>query len=186
MKERQKKIDIALDAVTFKDFKLAKVLVNEVFHGTLKNNIDVGMEGSLLYHMAMISKMSSEHKIILEELKIDTPSVENSLWKFYFDFVSDAKDLLQDIIELNEKVIFCVKIPFSNTEEKISLFKTLSEKFNEIKNLLDVQDPNVKNNIQSLFIEWTIHIVEMRLRQEYETLKGYLIIEELTPQKRIY
>ena len=86
------------------------------------------MKGSLLYHMAMISKMGSEHRIVLEELKVDTPQVEDELWRFYCDFVSDAKELLKDIVTINENVILAVKSPAPDTEEKIELYKKLSEK----------------------------------------------------------
>ena len=33
--------------------------------------------------------------------------------------------------------------------------------------------------LQSLFVSGLIHVVEMRLRQEYETIKGFLIMEKL-------
>lgn len=137
------------------------------------------MKGSLLYHMAMISKMGSEHKIVLEELKVDTPQVEDELWRFYCDFVSDAKELLKDIVTINENVIMAVKSPAPDTEEKIELYKKLSEKIKKVENILEKKDSKSQQEIKDLFTEWALQIVEMRLRQEYETIKGFLIIKKL-------
>ena len=61
LKERKKKTDNALKAVASEDFDTAKKLVSEVFHGSNSGNGDPGMEGSLLYHMAMISNLLLPH-----------------------------------------------------------------------------------------------------------------------------
>ena len=133
----------------------------------------------MLYHMAMVSKMSSEPKVVLEELKVDAPSVETKLWRFYNDFVSDAKELLEGTVDLDAAVVMAVKTPALNVEEKINLFKGLSEKTRKVEDMLDRKDSEVKEKTLSLFNEWTKYVVEMRLRQEYETIKGFLIMEQL-------
>ena len=102
LKERKRKIDKASEAIASGDFETTKSLVSEVFHGSSGRNSDPGMEGSLLYHMAMISKMAAESRVILEELKFDAPSVEILLRRFYCDFVSDVKELLSKIIPLKK------------------------------------------------------------------------------------
>ena len=116
LKERKQKIDNASEVVASGDFEAAKSLVDEVFHGSSGRNSDPGMEGSLLYHMAMISKMAEESRVVLEELKVDVPSVERVLWRFYGDFVSDAKELLDDIVPLKDNVVMAVKKPALGVE----------------------------------------------------------------------
>jgi radical SAM protein with 4Fe4S-binding SPASM domain len=179
LKERKKKIDNASEAVASGDFEAAKRLVDEVFRGASGRNGDAGMEGSLLYHLAMISKMSAESKVVLEELAVDAPSVDEPLWRFYGDFVSDAKELLEGIIELDDNVVMAVKKPALGVEEKIRLFKKLSEETRKVEGLLDRKDSKTKDSLQSLFLKWVEHVVEARLRQEYETMKGFLIVEQL-------
>jgi AdoMet-dependent heme synthase len=165
-----------------RDFETAKRLVSDVFHGSSNKNSEVSMEGSLLYHMAMVSKMSSEHRIVLEELKVDAPQVEDELWRFYSDFVSDAKELLKDIVTIEENVVMKVKTPAPNAEEKIEIYKKLNEKTKKIEEMLDEGVPQAQQEIQNLFTEWAVHVLEMRLRQEYETIKGFLIIEKLAEE----
>ena len=180
MKERKRKTAKATEAVASENFETAKRLVDEVFHGSSGRNSDPGMEGSLLYHMAMISKMSAESRVVLEELEVDAPPVERALWRFYGDFVSDAKELLECIsIELDDKVVMSVKNPALGVEEKINLFMKLSAKTQKVEDLLDRKDCKAKDSLQNLFCEWSEHVVAMRLRQEYETIKGFLIVEQL-------
>ena len=136
----------------------------------------------MLYHMAMISKMSAESRVVLEELEIDAPSVEAPLEKFYSDFVSDSKELLAGVVELDDNVVIAVNKPAFDVEEKINLFKRLSEETKKVEVLLDRKDPRAKECIQSLFREWALHVVEARLRQEYETIKGFLIVEQLAEE----
>ena len=179
LKERKSKLDKASESAASGDFETAKSLIDEAFHGASGRNGDAGMEGSLLYHMAMISKMSAESKIVLEELRVDAPSVGEPLWRFYGDFVSDAKELLEGIIQLDEEVVMSVKKPALGVEEKIRIFRRLSEETRKVEDLLDRKDHKTKEAIQNLFLKWAEHIVEARLRQEYETIKGFLIVEQL-------
>ena len=179
LKDRKRKLDKASEAISSGDFETAKRLVCEVFHGSTDRNSDPGMEGSLLYHMAMISKMSAESRIIIEELEVDSPAVERSLWRFYGDFVSDAKEMFEGIIELDDNVVMSVKNPVLGAEEKINLFRRLSAETKKVEDLLDRKDSRAKDCLKILFCEWSEHVIEMRLCQEYETIKGFLIVEQL-------
>ncbi len=182
LRNRKIKLDKALETLTSGDFETAKKLVDEIFHGTADRDGDVGMEGSLLYHLAMINKMSVESKIVLEELEVDSPSVDKKLWKFYRDFVSDAKKLLESTIELDDDVVKVVKKSALSVEEKIQLFRLLREETGKVEDLLHRKEHSSKQAIQSLFREWGQHVVEARLYQEYETIKGFLIIEQLAEE----
>jgi len=182
LKQRKKKIDKALDDIAAEDFETAKRLVSEVFHGSTSGNSDPGMEGSLLYHMAMISKMAAESRVILDELKVDAPSIEILLRRFYGDFVSDVKELLSKIIPIKKNLITAANKPIPAVEEKIHLFRRLTEETKKGEEMLDRKDPRVKDSIQNLFLEWTESIIGMRLRQEYETIKGFLIVKKLAEE----
>ena len=182
LKKRKNKIDNALEAVSLGDFETAKKLVEEVFHGSSDKTGDAGMDGSLLYHMAMITKMSAESKIILEELKIDPPSVKRELLEIYGDFVSDAKKLLENIIVLDNNFVEESKKTNFSIEKRIDLFKRLNEETKKIEYMLIKNNPDVKNELQNLFQTWTKYIVKMRLGQEYETIRGFLIIEQLAKE----
>ncbi len=61
---------------------------------------DPGMAGSLLYHMAMVSKMESETQVLLEALNVKLPDVSTQLGMIYCDFESDAKELLKTVASL--------------------------------------------------------------------------------------
>ena len=45
--------------------------------------------------------------------------------------------------------------------------------------MLEKKDPVAEEELQNLFQKWAKHIVDMRLRQEYETIKGFLIMVQL-------
>jgi len=137
------------------------------------------MEGSLLYHMAMVTKMAAEYGIILEELEIEAPNVDGLLWKVYSDFVRDTKELLNEIAPLEDCLIMAVKKPVLGAKEKIQIFRQLVEKTKKIEEMLEREELKASDNLQKLFFEWVDHVVEMRLRQEYETIKGFLVIEKL-------
>ncbi len=179
LKERKQKIDKASEAAASGDFQTAKALASEVFYGSASMNGDPGMEGSLLYHMAMITKMAAESRVVLEELNVDAPSVERLLSRFYSDFASDVKELLEEIIPITTSLGNTVKKPALGANEKIHLFKKLTEETKKVEDLLDRKDPEAKGRLQSLFLEWAKHIIKMRLRQEYETIKSFLIMEKL-------
>jgi radical SAM protein with 4Fe4S-binding SPASM domain len=176
LKKRKQKAENAFKAIDSGEYDVAKRLIDEVFHGF---SGDPGMEGSLLYHMAMISKMSAESVVILEELGVEVPSIEGLLWSFYIDFVSDAKELMKDVVPLEDDLVMAVKNPALGVKEKISLFIELTHETKKVENLIDRKDSRAKERLQSLFCEWTRQVVRMRLRQEYETIKGFLIVKQL-------
>lgn len=119
LKDRKRKIDSATEAIASGDIETAKRLTDEVFHGTKGRHSEPGMEGSLLYHMAMVTKMAAEYGVILEELKANAPDLEGLLGRFYRDFVSDAKEILDEVAQLNENVIMGVKKPVLGVEESL-------------------------------------------------------------------
>ena len=182
LKMRKNKMDAASEALASGDFEKAKNLVEEIFHGVSGENGDAGMEGSLLYHMAMVSKMAAESRVVLEELDAASPSVNSMLWRFYSDFVSDVKELLRHVMLLPEKSIMSAKNPALGDEEKLLLFRRLTEQTKKGEEMLNRKDPQAKDSLQSLFLEWTENVVEMRLRQEYETIKSYLIVQKLAEE----
>jgi radical SAM protein with 4Fe4S-binding SPASM domain len=182
LKERKRKIGRASEAVASGDFETAKQLAYEVFQGYTGGNSDPGMEGSLLYHMAMVTKMAAEPRVVLEELKAEAPSVERQLWKFYSDFVSDAKELLYDVMPITANLEDAVKKPILGIDEKIHIFRRLSEETKKVENMLDRKEFRAGDKLQSLFRKWGDHIVQMRLRQEYETIRGFLIMERLVEE----
>ncbi|MFW6117561.1 MAG: radical SAM protein, partial [Thermoproteota archaeon] len=181
LKERKQKIDQASEALDSEDFETAKKLTNKVLYGDSARGkkFDPGMEGSLLYHMAMVSKMSTEHRLILEELEIDSPQVKNLFWRFYDDFTSDVKSLLKGVVDgrINWKKV--LDTPTLEEKEKIKILRRLIKKSQEVTNGIFRDNSSNKNRLRELYQEWTVPIVEMRLRQEYHTLRGFLIIKEL-------
>lgn len=65
------------------------------------------MAGSLLYHMAMVTKMEAETRLLLQELASGAPSIEAQVWRFYADFASDVGELSRTLsvnVNLNEIV----------------------------------------------------------------------------------
>ncbi len=179
LKARKRKIDKASEAAASGDYETAKRLAYEVFHGSTARNSDPGMEGSLLYHMAMVTKMAAEYRLVLEDLRVEAPSVERQLWRFYSDFFFDAKELLYDIMSMTANAGDAIKKPNLGVDEKILLFRRLTEETKKVEDMLDRRDSGARDKLQSLFREWAEHVVEMRLRQEYETIKGFLIMERL-------
>lgn len=64
--ERKAKLDQASLAIEKQDYDSAKKLVNQIFAGAMgMKQADPGMAGSLLYHMAMVTKMESETQVLL-------------------------------------------------------------------------------------------------------------------------
>ena len=57
---RREKLSQAVAAVEKQDFDTAKKLLTQIVNGAYGKQVDPGMVGSLLYHMAMVTKMESE------------------------------------------------------------------------------------------------------------------------------
>jgi radical SAM protein with 4Fe4S-binding SPASM domain len=176
LRERREKLNRALTAIANEDFDKAKRLFSEVFHGvSTGKRADPGMAGSLLYHMAMVTKMESETRFLLEELGADMPDVAENLWRFYSDFASDAHELTKTSVPLNVDPREVAIQASLSTDEKIRMFTKLTERTKASERLLSVRNPKATEQLEGLFKEWSQHVIEMRLRQEYETLKGFLI-----------
>jgi hypothetical protein len=84
LEKRQRKLEEAAAAVESGDYETAQKLVSEIFHGDSESTkgSDPGMEGSLLYHIAMVVKMEAEHRLVLEELSLEQPDVGTQLCEF--------------------------------------------------------------------------------------------------------
>ena len=96
--ERRKKLNQASTAIANEDFDGAKRLFSEVFHGvSAGKHTDPGMVGSLLYHMAMVTKMETETRLLLEELRVDLPYIAEQTRRFYNDFASDVNELTKTV-----------------------------------------------------------------------------------------
>jgi hypothetical protein len=152
--QSQHKLEKASAIMESGEYDTAKKLVSEIFHGDSKNksSSDPGMEGSLLYHMAMVTKMEAEHRLVLEELNLEQPNVDTQLWEFFYVFVFDAKELMKKIgIEVKTEVSTIGEFP--SEKEKTALFSKLTEKTNAIKDMLKKEDPKAKLGLQRLFLE---------------------------------
>jgi radical SAM protein with 4Fe4S-binding SPASM domain len=177
--ERKNKLDRALAAIEKQDYETAKKLATQIFNGTYGKQVDPGMAGSLLYHMAMVTKMESETKVILEELNLDQPNVSKQLNQIYGDFEADAEELLKAMLPLKlakNEVATCKRL---TSDQKINLFMKLKHQQQEIEGRLSSKDPKAAKALQSLFCEWGTQVALMRLIQEYETIKGLLVTEAL-------
>jgi len=163
------------------NYDSAKSLFYQVFNGVNSGKeADPGMSGSLLYHMAMVTKMESETRILLDELKQDLPDITNRSRDTYQSFQSDAKELTCQITPFTVNFEEITSSQHLDTAEKINLFKRLKAKNKKMESLLSSSNPKAAENLQRLFKEWTEQIIRMRLTQEYETIKGLLTLSELS------
>ncbi len=48
--------------------------------------------------MAMVTKMESETRMLIDELQLELPDVTSKLKKIYSDFESDAKELIREMM----------------------------------------------------------------------------------------
>jgi len=115
-------MDKASAAVNAGDFDKAKLLVSEVVYGvSAGKHADPGMAGSLLYHMAMVTKMAAETRFLLQEFPTNPPLVDERVWQFYDDFASDVHELSKATLaaNVNSKKILTEAL---GTTEKITMF----------------------------------------------------------------
>lgn len=177
---RKQKLSEAQAAISKQDFDLAKQLFNQIFNGVMGGKqADPGMAGSLLYHMAMVSKMESETQVLLNELNVELPNVSTQLSKIYRDFESDAKELTQTVTPLPLDLHELTTSTRLGTEEKIVLFSKLKQENKKVEALLNSKDSKASRAFEKLFGQWAEQIIRMRLIQEYETIKGLLVTAEL-------
>jgi radical SAM protein with 4Fe4S-binding SPASM domain len=59
------------------------------------------------------------------------------------------------------------------------MFTNLTERTKALERMLSAKNPEAIEHLEGLFRDWSRYIAEMRLRQEYETIKGFLITAEL-------
>ena len=177
--ERKAKLDQALCAIEKQDFDSAKKLSGQIFAGVMGKQADPGMAGSLLYHMAMVTKMESETQVLLDELNMKLPNVTTGLNKIYGEFYADAKELTKDVMHLNYDADVIAKTKHLNSEEKIALFTKLKQTQKIVETQLTNKDPKAAQALEKLFDDWAQQVVLMRFIQEYETIKGLLVLSEL-------
>jgi radical SAM protein with 4Fe4S-binding SPASM domain len=180
LQERREKLNQTLNAIANEDFVKAKDLSSAVFHGISSGKrSDPGMAGSLLYHMAMVTKMEMETRFLLERSSAEMPNVVEHLNHFYQDFACDVKELMEKTAPLTlDPLAIAAKASLSDSE-KIHLFTELAEKNSALERMLSLKNSEAAMLIEDLFQKWSQSIVEMRLRQEYETIKGFLMTVEL-------
>ena len=159
---------------------MAKSLFSQIFTGVNGGKqADPGMAGSLLYHMAMVTKMESETRMLIDELQVDLPDVSSKLKEIYGDFESDAKTLTAGITPFTMNFQQITSTPNLGTADKISLFTNLQKGNKAVENLLNNKNSEAAAALKKLFLDWSEQIVRMRLIQEYETIKGLLVLAEL-------
>ena len=130
--------------------------------------------------MAMVDKMAAEPRLILQQLEVEAPNVEKQLSRFYNDFASDVSELTKGFSQREIYLSGTARKNDLGIEQKINLFKELSGRAENIESMLDEENSGSKTEIQDLFADWSRNIISLRLRQEYETIRGFLILLELS------
>jgi radical SAM protein with 4Fe4S-binding SPASM domain len=158
----------------------AKRLLQEIVYGIPNGkHAEPGMVGSLLYHMAMVTKMEAETRVLLETLQIPALDVAAKLRQFYDYFAQDADKLTQTLqLGLNPSKI--ASTPNLTTDQKIALVTNLKNQTNQVTTQIANNDPKAETAVNALFKVWAAAVTEMRLRQEYQTIKGILTLFELS------
>ncbi len=180
LKQRGEKLNRLSDSIAQEDYEGAKRLFQEIFNGVSGKQAEPGMAGSLLYHMAMVTKMETETRVLLEELGLSAPDIDEKLRRFFEEFVSDATELTKPSVPLSISPGEVAAKANLTTNEKISLFTELNQKTRLIAKMLENKNPSALAALQDLFQEWAKHVTEKRLRQEYETIKGLLTLAEFS------
>jgi AdoMet-dependent heme synthase len=176
---RHEKLNQAVSATEKGDFDSAKKLFNQIVNGAYGKQVDPGMVGSLLYHLAMVSKMESETRVVLEELKVPLPNVQAQISKLYGEFEADAKELLKDTIFVIYGAKKIATFKRLDSQEKIALVIGLKAETKKVEAMLTAKDPKAVAAMEDLFGKWAEQVICMRLTQEYETIKGLLVTEAL-------
>jgi len=177
---RKERLSQTEEAIERHDFDLAKKLLNQIVYGTYAKEVDPGMIGSLLYHMAMVTKMESETNVILEELDVECPDISEKLGKIYDDFEADAMELLKGCNFHVPKLKEMATTKRLSSPEKITLITKLKAETKKTETLLTSKDPKAAQSMKNLFVQWTEPVIQMRLTQEYETIKGLLVTDALS------
>lgn len=173
LSERKQMLYSAVEELMSGDFETAKRIVSEIFYGGKAS--DPGMLGTLVYHMAMTSKMAAESEALLKGLKAELTDLGCYVEKFYSDFLSDVESLISESlngISMSPRTLQ-VDAPLTNAEKGKTIEQLLA-KLADVEAAIKGKDASTVLQLQNLFWEWASKIVEMRLRQEYETIKGFL------------
>ncbi len=176
---RRQKLNQALAAIEEGNFDSAKRLSSEIFSGVNGRQADPGMAGSLLYHMAMVTKMESETQMLLKELQVGLPDVSLKLGSIYSDFQADAKELTKEITPFTLNVQEIESTAQLNSADKITLFNKLKKERKTVESRIVNKDPKASEALKELFTSWANQVIRMRLIQEYETIKGLLVTTKL-------
>ena len=179
LKERSSKFNQLLTKLSSEDYSGANQLFHEIFFGASGRQAEPGMSGSLLYHMAMVTKMETETRFLIEELHAAAPDITANLQKFYGAFALDAAELTKGIIKIPLDAKEVASRRSLTTDEKIDLFTKLTQSTRAASELINSKDPKAASAVTDSFQEWSKQVTEMRLRQEYETIKGLLTLSEL-------
>ena len=170
----------ALKALDQGDSNKAMILFNEIFKGVSKGKKpDPGMAGSLLYHMAMTTKMETETRLLQNELPSKLSELDSELHLFFDEFVSDANELTLPIGLLRFNFEKNVRSESLTNDEKIDIFNKLSLKTQAAEKLVTNLSSEAPEILQQLFLDWAGTVREMRLRQEHETIKSLLVTSDL-------
>ncbi len=89
------------------------------------------------------------------------------------------KSSLKEVAPLPSNLHEITKSARLGTEEKIALFNKLKQENKKVEALLNSKNPAAGKALEKLFGDWAEQIVRMRLIQEYETIKGLLVMAEL-------
>jgi radical SAM protein with 4Fe4S-binding SPASM domain len=180
LKEKYNKLNQINIFVSENNFDRARALFSEVISGSIKGrHSDPGLIGSLLYHMAMVSKMETETKLLSKEFNSASLNHNYLLENFYDIFFSDVIELSKGILSSDFSKWNSKFTDSLGSSEKINLFTTLFDKTKIIDSLFDMHDNRVVLKIEKLFEQWSYQIILMRLRQEYETINGLLLSSEI-------
>ncbi len=179
LSDRKEKLNQAKCAIEKQDFESALKLTAQIFNGVMGKQSDPGMAGSLLYHMAMVTKMESETQVLLDELKVKLPNVTSTLNKIYGAFYDDAKELTKNVMQLNYEANVIAETKHLNSEEKIALFTKLKQNQKAVETQIANKDHKAVQALEKLFDDWAQQVALMRFTQEYETIKGLLVLTEL-------
>jgi len=176
--ERKRKLNQVQAAIAVGDYDTVRQLLNQIFYGTMGKQADPGMAGSLLYHMAMVTKMQSETVLLLGALNIAQPDVQRNLDRFYGLFEEDARTLLTGVFnfQMGDPSVITERL---NSEQKFVLFSELAKKYKTLDNQLANKQIVTQVTVEELFHDWATIVTKMRLIQEYETIKGVLTLDVL-------
>ncbi len=185
MCQRKGKLDNASSLLKAGNLKAAKVLFREIFFGVTGKQVDPGMAGSLLYHMAMVTKMETETRFLLKELMVSSPGITQQLELFYSTFASDVQELARPILPSPGNSIDASSRASLGTEEKIRVYTELYERTRIVEHMIDDKSLGSLDAFQSLFQDWGKAVVSMRLRQELETIRALLTSARLVDSEGI-